>query len=53
MIVGSPATKAGVEEMVWAYGADEFMAVTIVWSHEARVRTPCDASPCEAVVLRS
>ena len=38
MIVGSPAMKAGVEEMVRAYGADEFMAVTIVWSHEARVR---------------
>ncbi|HAB56904.1 MAG: LLM class flavin-dependent oxidoreductase, partial [Acidimicrobiaceae bacterium] len=40
MIVGSPATvKAGVEEMVRAYGADEFMAVTIVWSHEARARS--------------
>jgi alkanesulfonate monooxygenase SsuD/methylene tetrahydromethanopterin reductase-like flavin-dependent oxidoreductase (luciferase family) len=40
MIVGSPATvKAGVEEMVRAHGADEFMAVTIVWSHEARVRS--------------
>lgn len=40
MIVGSPATvKTGVEEMVRAYGADEFMAVTIVWSHATRARS--------------
>ena len=40
MIVGSPATvKAGIEEMTRAYGADEFMAVTIVWGHADRVRS--------------
>lgn len=40
MIIGSPATvRAGVQEMTRAYGADEFMAVTIVWGHEDRVRS--------------
>ena len=40
MICGSPATVArGVGSLMERYGADEFMAVTIVWGHEHRVRS--------------
>lgn len=40
MIQGDPATvAANVSAMVDRYGADEFMAVTITWDHEARVRS--------------
>lgn len=40
MIQGDPATvAANVTAMAEAYGADEFMAVTICWDHEARVRS--------------
>jgi len=40
MICGGAATVArGVGSLVERYGADEFMAVTIVWSHELRVRS--------------
>ncbi|MEQ8842150.1 MAG: LLM class flavin-dependent oxidoreductase [Acidimicrobiales bacterium] len=40
MIQGNPSTvAANVTAMADRYGADEFMAVTITWSHEARVRS--------------
>lgn len=40
MIVGSPTTvREGVEELTRDYGADEFMAVTIVWGHDDRIRS--------------
>lgn len=40
MIQGNPATvAANVRAMADRYGADEFMAVTITWDHEARVRS--------------
>jgi luciferase family oxidoreductase group 1 len=40
MIQGNPATvAANVQAMADRYGADEFMAVTITWDHEARVRS--------------
>ncbi|MEZ5246201.1 MAG: LLM class flavin-dependent oxidoreductase [Acidimicrobiales bacterium] len=40
MIQGDPATVAtNVTAMADAYGADEFMAVTITWDHEARARS--------------
>jgi alkanesulfonate monooxygenase SsuD/methylene tetrahydromethanopterin reductase-like flavin-dependent oxidoreductase (luciferase family) len=39
-VVGSPATvRAGLEEVVGAYGADEAMIVTITYDHEARRRS--------------
>jgi luciferase family oxidoreductase group 1 len=39
-VVGSPATvRAGIEEVVAAYGADEAMIVTITYEHEARRRS--------------
>ena len=39
-VVGSPATvRAGLEEVVAAYGADEAMIVTITYDHEARRRS--------------
>ena len=39
-VVGSPATvRAGVEEVVAAYRADEAMIVTITYDHEARRRS--------------
>ncbi|MCW3057264.1 MAG: class flavin-dependent oxidoreductase [Solirubrobacterales bacterium] len=39
-IVGSPATvRAGVEEVVAAYGAEEAIIVTITYDHEARRRS--------------
>jgi luciferase family oxidoreductase group 1 len=39
-IVGSPATvRAGVEQVVADYGADEAMIVTITYDHEARRRS--------------
>jgi luciferase family oxidoreductase group 1 len=39
-VVGSPQTvRAGVEEVVAAYGADEAMLVTITYEHEARRRS--------------
>ncbi len=39
-IVGSPATvRAGIEEVVAAYGADEVVVVTIVHDHAARRRS--------------
>lgn len=40
MICGSPQTVAtGVGSLMQRYGADEFMAVTIVWSHADRIRS--------------
>ncbi len=40
LIVGSPETvRAGVTDLAERYGADEVMAVTIVWDHAARVRS--------------
>ena len=40
MIQGNPSTvAANVRAMVDRYGADEFMAVTITWDHDARVRS--------------
>lgn len=40
MIQGDPATvAANVTAMAERYGADEFMAVTITWDHEARARS--------------
>ena len=40
MIQGDPATvAAAVTAMTERYGADEFMAVTITWDHDARVRS--------------
>jgi luciferase family oxidoreductase group 1 len=40
MLVGSPATvRAGAEELVAAYGADELTAVTITYDHAARKRS--------------
>ncbi|MDW3221217.1 MAG: LLM class flavin-dependent oxidoreductase [Acidimicrobiales bacterium] len=40
IIVGNPSTVAtNVRAMADRYGADEFMAVTITWDHEARVRS--------------
>jgi luciferase family oxidoreductase group 1 len=40
MILGNPATvAASVTAMTEQYGADEFMAVTITWDHDARVRS--------------
>ena len=40
MIVGSPATvRSGLEALAAEYRVDELMAVTIVWDHEARVRS--------------
>lgn len=40
MITGNPSTVAtNVRAMAARYGADEFMAVTITWDHEARVRS--------------
>lgn len=40
MIQGDAATvAANVTAMTDRYGADEFMAVTITWDHEARVRS--------------
>jgi len=40
MIQGDPATvAAAVSTMTDRYGTDEFMAVTIMWDHEARVRS--------------
>lgn len=40
MIQGDPPTvAANVSAMAESYGADEFMAVTICWDHEARVRS--------------
>lgn len=40
MIQGNPSTvAANVRAMAERYGADEFMAVTITWDHEARVRS--------------
>ena len=40
MIQGDPATvAANVRAMADRYDADEFMAVTICWDHEARVRS--------------
>jgi luciferase family oxidoreductase group 1 len=39
-VVGAPPTvRAGVEEVVGAYGADEAMIVTITYGHEARRRS--------------
>jgi luciferase family oxidoreductase group 1 len=39
-VVGCPATvRAGVEEVVASYGADEAMIVTITYEHEARRRS--------------
>jgi luciferase family oxidoreductase group 1 len=39
-VIGSPvAVRAGVEEVVAAYGADEAMIVTITYEHEARRRS--------------
>jgi alkanesulfonate monooxygenase SsuD/methylene tetrahydromethanopterin reductase-like flavin-dependent oxidoreductase (luciferase family) len=39
-IVGAPATvRAGLEEVVAAYGADEAMIVTITYDHDARRRS--------------
>jgi alkanesulfonate monooxygenase SsuD/methylene tetrahydromethanopterin reductase-like flavin-dependent oxidoreductase (luciferase family) len=39
-IVGSPATvRAGIEEVVAAYGADEAIVVTITHDHGARRRS--------------
>jgi luciferase family oxidoreductase group 1 len=39
-VVGSPATvRAGLEEVVAAYGADEAMVVTITYDHAARRRS--------------
>ena len=39
-VVGSPQTvRAGLEEVVAAYGADEAMLVTITYEHEARRRS--------------
>jgi alkanesulfonate monooxygenase SsuD/methylene tetrahydromethanopterin reductase-like flavin-dependent oxidoreductase (luciferase family) len=39
-VVGSPATvRAGLEEVVGAYEADEAMIVTITYDHEARRRS--------------
>jgi luciferase family oxidoreductase group 1 len=39
-VVGAPATvRAGLEEVVAAYGADEAMVVTITYDHEARRRS--------------
>jgi luciferase family oxidoreductase group 1 len=39
-VVGSPATvRAGIEDVVDAYGADEAMIVTITYEHEARRRS--------------
>ncbi|MDG2028387.1 MAG: LLM class flavin-dependent oxidoreductase [Acidimicrobiales bacterium] len=40
MIQGNPTTVAtNVRSMAARYGAEEFMAVTICWDHEARVRS--------------
>jgi alkanesulfonate monooxygenase SsuD/methylene tetrahydromethanopterin reductase-like flavin-dependent oxidoreductase (luciferase family) len=40
MIQGNPSTvAANVRAMAESYGTDEFMAVTITWDHEARVRS--------------
>jgi luciferase family oxidoreductase group 1 len=40
MIKGNPATVAtNVRAMADRYGADEFMAVTITWDHDARARS--------------
>ncbi|MFT5203952.1 MAG: luciferase family oxidoreductase group 1 [Candidatus Aldehydirespiratoraceae bacterium] len=40
MIQGNPTTvAANVRAMADRYGADEFMAVTITWDHQARVRS--------------
>ena len=40
MIQGNPSTvAANVRAMADRYGADEFMAVTITWDHEARARS--------------
>jgi luciferase family oxidoreductase group 1 len=39
-VVGAPATvRAGLEEVVAAYGADEAMVVTITYDHAARRRS--------------
>jgi luciferase family oxidoreductase group 1 len=39
-VVGAPSTvRAGVEEVVAAYGADEAMIVTITYNHELRRRS--------------
>jgi luciferase family oxidoreductase group 1 len=39
-VVGAPATvRAGIEEVVASYGADEAMIVTITYDHEARRRS--------------
>jgi luciferase family oxidoreductase group 1 len=39
-IVGSPATvRAGIDELVAAYGADELIVVTITYDHAARRRS--------------
>jgi alkanesulfonate monooxygenase SsuD/methylene tetrahydromethanopterin reductase-like flavin-dependent oxidoreductase (luciferase family) len=40
MIKGNPASVAtNVRAMADHYGADEFMAVTITWDHDARARS--------------
>ena len=39
-VLGSPATvRAGLEEVVGDYGADEAMLVSITYEHEARRRS--------------
>lgn len=40
MVVGSPATvRAGLESLAAEYAVEELMVVTIVWDHDARVRS--------------
>jgi alkanesulfonate monooxygenase SsuD/methylene tetrahydromethanopterin reductase-like flavin-dependent oxidoreductase (luciferase family) len=39
-VLGTPATvRAGIEEVVAAYGADEAIIVTITYDHDARRRS--------------
>lgn len=40
MVIGSPSTvRAGLEALAAEYRTDELLVVTIVWDHEARVRS--------------
>lgn len=40
MVVGSPSTvRAGIEALAEEYRVDEVLVVTIVWDHQARVRS--------------
>jgi alkanesulfonate monooxygenase SsuD/methylene tetrahydromethanopterin reductase-like flavin-dependent oxidoreductase (luciferase family) len=39
-VVGSPSTvRAGIEALAAEYRVDEVLVVTIVWDHQARVRS--------------